>query len=538
MESKILIVDDERSVLQHVKTLLNTFGYKSGYIPRAELLVKRLENESFDLILLDINMPGIDGITALKQLKKHSLFKDIPVIMMTGDLSDETLETCFSHGAADYIAKPIGELVLKARVKSVIEKQKHIEEIQSQMNKIQIQKEELIEQKHLLEKKNRDITQSIRYAKNIQEVMLPPLNKMQSAFPEFFVLFKPRDIVSGDFYWFAEIENKTIIVAVDCTGHGVPGAFMSMLGDSNINHIVNIYRITEPDKILNKLNYYVRHSLKQDETNNMDGMDISVCTIDRKNKILEFAGAYHQLVYIQDGKPHQIKGERFGIGGRHKNKDKLFKKHTIPFEDQTIFYIFSDGYADQIGGPKERKFMMNRFKKLLFNIHQHNLREQKGILEETIENWRGNERQIDDILVIGFKISTENQYYAPIKKYNWKNKLVLIVDDIEFNFFVIKKFLERTQAKILWAKNGKEAVEMCKFYNNIDVVLMDIYMPVMDGITAIGLIKKFKPILPIIVQTAFAESDEKSKSFSAGCDDYITKPLNTKELLTTIDKYI
>jgi CheY-like chemotaxis protein len=538
MESKILIVDDERTVLKQVKILLDNFGYKCAFIPRAQILLNRLEHESFDLILLDINMPGIDGITALKLLKKHSVHKDIPVIMMTGDTSDETLETCFTHGAADYITKPIGELILKARVKSVIEKQEYIKRIQFQMNEIQTQQEKLIVQKQLLERKNKDITQSIDYAKNIQEAMLPTMEEIKSALHDFFILYKPKDVISGDFYWFTEVDGKIIIAAVDCTGHSVPGAFMSMLGDSNINHIVNIYKITEPDKILNKLDFYIRQALKQNETNNTDGMDISICTIDKENRILEFAGAYHRLIYIQNEQLHEIKGERYGIGGKQLDEGKLFTKHTIPFENDTIFYIFSDGYADQIGGPEDRKFMVKRFRQLLFHIHKQPLVEQHKILEETVEKWKGREKQIDDILVMGFKVSEEEKHYVSKKKYDWKNKVILIAEDIEFNFIILKNSLEETQANILWAKNGKEAVEMCKFYDSIDIVLMDVYMPVMDGFTAITEIRKDKQDLPVIVLTAFAESDEKLKSFEVGCSDYIAKPINTKELLATIDIYI
>jgi serine phosphatase RsbU (regulator of sigma subunit) len=262
---------------------------------------------------------------------------------------------------------------------------------------------EIEKQKQEIEKINKDITDSIEYAKRIQTAMLPLESNIAIHLKDYFILFKPRDIVSGDFYWFSHKNNKTFIAAVDCTGHGVPGAFMSMIGAEILTTIVNNQEIDDAAQILELLNKYIRTALKQDATENQDGMDMALCVIDKKNNTLEFAGAKNPLLYIHNNQIFKIKGNRQSIGGFQFGD---FKKHIIKYQSPTWFYIFSDGYADQFGGNPEKpeKFMVKRFKNLLLKIHQKPLEEQKNILDKEISNWMKNLRQTDDILVIGFKL--------------------------------------------------------------------------------------------------------------------------------------
>ncbi|MFT5618499.1 MAG: serine phosphatase RsbU (regulator of sigma subunit), partial [Arenicella sp.] len=258
---------------------------------------------------------------------------------------------------------------------------------------------------------NKEITASINYAQRIQNAMLPSLEDIKKELPQSFVFFKPRDIVSGDFYWFATKQDvlgnrKKIIAAVDCTGHGVPGAFMSTIGIDLLDEIVNLMGISEPDQILNYLHKLVRKALKQDETGNQDGMDMSVCVIDEKRRKLEFAGAKNPLIYIRDGKIHQVDADRCCIGGsiRGETEERKFTKHIIPLEDHpTEFYIFSDGYQDQFGGRRKRKFMSKRLRNLLFSIHKDSMEEQHYLLGSTLKRWQNTEDQVDDILVVGFR---------------------------------------------------------------------------------------------------------------------------------------
>ncbi|TAH19372.1 MAG: hypothetical protein EAZ08_09385 [Cytophagales bacterium] len=287
--------------------------------------------------------------------------------------------------------------------------------LETQKSVLENQKSVLESQKVIIEKKNLNITASINYAQRIQRAMLPRPQDIQSFLPESFLLFKPKEIVSGDFYWIAEQEDeygakKVIIAAIDCTGHGVPGAFMSMVGDGLLNQIVKLQEITSPELILKELDKGIRDSLNQEETENKDGMDIAICVIDKTNRKLEFAGAKNPLIYIQGGELNEIVGDKLHIGGYQAKREKEnfqkknFTKHTIDTYQTTTCYIFSDGYEDQFGGEENKKFSKRQLYKVLLENHKASLPEQRVILEDTMTKWLGSNSQIDDILVIGFQI--------------------------------------------------------------------------------------------------------------------------------------
>jgi serine phosphatase RsbU (regulator of sigma subunit) len=254
---------------------------------------------------------------------------------------------------------------------------------------------------------NKSIKSSINYAQRIQEAMLPKNDLRTRLLPESFILFKPRDGVSGDFYWFSEIKSwyspDVVIAAADCTGHGVPGAFMSMIGINSLNAIIG-RGVAEPDQILQTLDNEIRTALQQEMTGNNDGMDVALAIFRREKSILEFSGAKNPLVYIQDGKLAQIKGDVHSIGGSKAKKDFTFKKHKVSIEESTMIYLFSDGYRDQFGGKDNMKFMSKKFNQLLLDIHQKPMAEQHAILDKTIEEWKSGHSQTDDILVIGFRL--------------------------------------------------------------------------------------------------------------------------------------
>jgi ligand-binding sensor domain-containing protein/serine phosphatase RsbU (regulator of sigma subunit) len=261
-------------------------------------------------------------------------------------------------------------------------------------------------QKEELTLKNKSITDSINYARRIQNAMLPPMKLLKSYFPQSFLLYLPKDIVSGDFYWINKLYNKIFISAVDCTGHGVPGAFMSIIGFELFRKITNIEGLTRPSDILNKLNEDF-HEIFRDVENIIlrDGMDVAFCAIDINDMILEYSGAFNPLYLIRDNKITEIKGDRFAIGLDETNfKDLTFKNHMIPLQEGDLIYIFSDGYADQFGGPEGKKFKYRRFRHLLLNIHQLPMEDQRDILETTLRDWKGEIEQVDDVMVIGIKI--------------------------------------------------------------------------------------------------------------------------------------
>ncbi|MCS6821122.1 MAG: tetratricopeptide repeat protein [Microscillaceae bacterium] len=308
------------------------------------------------------------------------------------------------------------------RINRILEKQKA--EIEEKTRELTIQKAALEEQSKAIakkneeleitfseiEKKNKDITSSINYAKRIQDSMLPFAEKITEHLPKNFILFRPRDIVSGDFYWFAEIEGKIILAALDCTGHGVPGAIMSMLGNTYLNQIINLQRITSPDKILIELHNNIRKALKQEETRNQDGMDVAMCVINKAQKQLLFAGASSPLCIVQNGVMEVVESSKLPVGGFQQDREREFTLHTFDISIETTFYIFSDGYQDQFGGPKGRKFAKNRLRDLLFEIHTKPMEEQKQILEDTLVDWMQDNRQMDDIMIIGVKI--DEAFYA------------------------------------------------------------------------------------------------------------------------------
>lgn len=262
-----------------------------------------------------------------------------------------------------------------------------------------------------LESKTRTLHQSINYAKHIQNAILPPKTVVEALFSESFIFYKPKDIVSGDFYWIDrkvdENGNMRIaIAAVDCTGHGVPGAIMSMIGYNLLNQFSNQATLEEPHLLVEKLHNGVMKSLQQEHTENRDGMDLSVCVYDSEKQTIDFVGAKNPLIYIQDNQLHEIKGTNASVGGAfYRNKKVNFQKHTIDVSKPTTIYLYSDGYQDQFGGGNGRKFMKSKFKQLLFDNHKKPMEEQHKLFRKTFNKWKENEDQVDDVLLIGLQLN-------------------------------------------------------------------------------------------------------------------------------------
>ena len=259
----------------------------------------------------------------------------------------------------------------------------------------------------MLAQKNKDITDSIVYAKRIQYAILPLEHEMKKEFSDFFILFKPRDIVSGDFYWFFKKEGKVIIAAIDCTGHGVPGALMSMIGNEMLKQIVSVNGITNPGVILSTLNASIRNALKQDQSDSQthDGMDVALCLYDTATGELQFAGANRPLYIIRNGNPEPqiVTGDKASIGGLQETTQYVFTTHQEKLEKGDSFYIFTDGIIDQFGGPEGKKFLARRFRETLSAMHLKRMEEQHQQLINSLATWQGTREQVDDILVIGIK---------------------------------------------------------------------------------------------------------------------------------------
>ncbi len=270
-------------------------------------------------------------------------------------------------------------------------------EVVQQKRRIEVQNEEL-------ETAYKGMRDSIHYAQRIQDAILPVQSDIRQAFPESFVLFRPRDIVSGDFYWFIRQEKKTFVACVDCTGHGVPGAFMSMIGNTLLNEIVLEKKVEAADEILNLLHLRVRQALHQDaggETR--DGMDIALCVIDHAKKTMQYAGANRPLWLIRNGDLIDYRPDKLSIAGDQLEEDRRFTRHDIALATGDCIYLSTDGYVDQFGGERGKKFMAKRFQALLKEIHPYPMEEQHTRLDNAFNTWKGNLEQVDDVLVIGFR---------------------------------------------------------------------------------------------------------------------------------------
>jgi serine phosphatase RsbU (regulator of sigma subunit) len=273
------------------------------------------------------------------------------------------------------------------------------EELESTLNQLEIQKK-------VIQQKNHDLTASINYAKRIQDAMLPSKQEIKKYFQNFFILFKPRDIVSGDFYWFHADEHNIWMAAADCTGHGVPGAIMSMIGCESLNEVIVQQKIEEPAKALTALHLKIKTSLKQETSKNRDGMDISLVLIQPKTNRLLYAGAKNHLYWIDlQDKLQVFHANRFSIGGEQREKERVFSQHEIPLNAVKSFYLLSDGFQDQFGGENDQKYTTRRMRQFLQMIHQQPIESQQKLLEAEIDNWikKGKTAQIDDMLVIGVK---------------------------------------------------------------------------------------------------------------------------------------
>jgi serine phosphatase RsbU (regulator of sigma subunit) len=288
-------------------------------------------------------------------------------------------------------------LLVMIQTRTLLKTRKVLKEKGQALGFIELQKVEL-------ELKDKNITDSLIYAQRIQEALLPSETYFRKHFEDSFILFKPKDIVSGDFYWIGEKKDKIFVVAADCTGHGVPGALMSMIGLNLIETTINEDNVEIPSRILEVMNKGLEKTFSREKnigTIIRDGMDIGLCVIDRKRKKVEYAGAFFPLYLIRDDSLIEIAADKIIIG---MNPDGLqYTDHEIDLMDNDIFYIFSDGYVDQFGGAENKKFMYRRFRYLLLTIHSFPVNDQRSILEENIRSWMGLNEQVDDIMVIGFR---------------------------------------------------------------------------------------------------------------------------------------
>lgn len=430
----IVCVDDEPIVVNSLKKQLK-LNIGDNYMievaengPEALEIIDELIEDGYEipLVISDYMMPGLKGDQVLVEVYKKNPYT--LSILLTGQATVEGVGNALNNSNLyRFIAKPWNANDLVITVQQALKSYKQDKELATKNEELaklnaslELQVIERTEQlqaalvevynaKSLVDKKNEDITASITYAQRIQSAILPLQEDISKKLPEHFIYFNPRDIVSGDFYWYAENETQAIIAAVDCTGHGIPGAFMSLIGNDLLDQIVNVQKVYEPHHILDELKVGVRKILQQETSRNQDGMDIALCVVDtltaEKRKI-RFAGANNPLVYIQNDTLYKVNGDKIIIGGfqNYIDGNHNYNQFELEVDSPTIFYLFSDGYQDQFGGDKNKKFMGKRLRELFLEIHKKPMEEQQSILAQTFDTWKGTNKQIDDVLVIGVRV--------------------------------------------------------------------------------------------------------------------------------------
>ena len=397
MKYTILIADDSKMYFDIIEETFRQLGdnYRLIWANTGKMACLLAEQYFPDLILMDVIMPEMNGVQAIKVLKENPLTAEIPVIMLS---ASESFKATYETGAHDFISKPFNHYELLMRVRASLILIDKIKQIKKQKEKLEREHQKISQQR-------KEIIDDITYSKRIQKAILPTNDLVKDIFPDHFILNIPRNIVSGDFYWVGKKSGKKIITVADCTGHGISGAFMTMAGIAYMNDIFNRYTIEEPAEFLFLLREEVMKLLHQKgiEGEASDGMDVALCMIDEANKCFKYAGA-NNPVYHTNKKGLQVyKADRMPIG-IHVNFTTPFISHTIPYNPGDMLYLFSDGYADQFGGPDNKKFRYKQFQDLLFSIHEASLPEQNEVLLRTIIQWKGNEEQVDDILIVGIRL--------------------------------------------------------------------------------------------------------------------------------------
>jgi len=407
---QVLIVDDEEDVHAVTSIALKDFEYKGKNIRflnaySGEESIKILKkNPEIALILLDVVMETDQaGLEVAKFVREDMTNPFIQIILRTGHpgLAPEK-EVIRMYEINDYKTKTeLTTLKLFSAVLTGLRAYDNIVEIEDLRKNLEEKvKERTIE----LEMKNNAITTSIKYARRIQNAILPAAELFENHFSDYFILNKPKEVVSGDFYWVNQVREKLIFTIADCTGHGVPGAFMSILGIMLLEQITGMNQITDADAILNLLRDKVKIALHRQGSRDeiKDGLDLALCVYDLKGHKLQFSGAFNPVFFIRDGSISKIDADQMPIGP-YLDTEVPFKRQEIKVQSGDVFYLFTDGYLDQFGGKERKKFNSKRFRELLLRIYPEKMSEQKKILDETITKWQGITEQIDDITVMGIR---------------------------------------------------------------------------------------------------------------------------------------
>jgi len=405
--SVLYIDDEEHNLISFKSTFRREYDIHVASSARTGLEI--MEQNEINLVITDQRMPEMTGVEFLEKIKYQ--YPDCVRMIMTGFSDMDAIIQAINKGNIyRYITKPWNRAELKITIDSAFEVY-HLKlqnrNLIADLKEVNQNLEKIVEQRtRQIEQQSRNITDSIQYASRIQSALMLPSEELDRLLPSHFILNRPKDIVSGDYYWVSHRNNRMIVAVADCTGHGVPGAFMSIMGINFLNEIVNKTEILKANEILNELREHLIRSLGQtgqrDETR--DGMEMALCVVDLENYQLQFSGAFRPLYIFRNKELIEIKGDRMPIG-IYNEEEVSFTNKEMQVQDNDVFYLFTDGFVDQIGGPERKTFKTRKFKKLLREIHLKPLKDQKSILEKEHTAWRSEIEQIDDILIMGIKLS-------------------------------------------------------------------------------------------------------------------------------------
>ena len=416
--SKILVIEDEELIRESICDVLELNGYETANEPDGERGLNRASTLKPDLILCDINMPKISGLDVLAAIQADDELKHIPFIFLTALSSMSDLRTGMNLGAVDYLSKPYHNKELLSIISQQLKKVEDLKNIEKEHSRKKIN-----DLKVKIKEENKGFSDSLNRAKTVQNVILPSDQKMDELFPEHFNYFLPKYAISGDFYWAKKVNEVILIAVADCTGHGIPGALISMAGNISLNNAVDQFGLTKPAEILTKANELFLDFMNANESNlSNDGMDICLCSIDSSSNIIRFAGAKRPLYIVtkkNNFKPisvnnnyaeliedentlHEIKGSHCSIG----SEDPVFQvdEQVFEYSKGDTIYLSSDGYVDQFGGELDRKFKSKRLKNILLSIQGKSMSEQKEYIAQEFHNWKGDKEQIDDATIVGIKL--------------------------------------------------------------------------------------------------------------------------------------
>lgn len=425
---KIQVVEDDNVVALFLRELLSKWGYNVCSVSSTgEKAILDFKEFKPNMLLVDIHLDGdMTGIDVVNEVKKNG---ELPVIYLTADLDQATIEQTKTTVPSAYLKKPFDENQLKATIEiaisSFIETQSQVKKLKDEvvMHSQQVEeltetnahlitatfreralKKELESSKLLIEEQSKKIHDSINYSLRIQQSIIPSSDLFESALKKHFVFYKPKDVVSGDFPWLYERENYVYYAAVDCTGHGVPGAMMSMIGNLLLNSIVSHgNECKTPSEILAELHKSVVKTLKQDAEGNKaaDGMDAALCRVDFEKRELLFSGAHLPLFLLRNGELETYKGDKFPVGGMQYRNRNTYSDHIIQLEKGDKVFVFSDGIIDQVGGEDKMKWMSSRLKEFIVENKDVDMFRFKELIQQKFDEFKGDHKQVDDVLLIG-----------------------------------------------------------------------------------------------------------------------------------------